>query len=458
MFQITNFLGRTHPLLVHLPIGILLLAVLFELLARRERYAALRPALQPIAGWGALSAIVSCVAGYWLAESGGYEAAALDRHRWLGIGVALVATAYYVAKRWELGTPRLHALMTAAMAVLLTGAGHLGGTLTHGEDYLADPLMVALGRSPVKPARVKPADPSATLVYRDMVEPVLAEKCYACHNDKKQKGGLRMDTPDWLFKGGKHGPVIVSGTADKSELYKRLILPASDEHHMPPRKPFLTEQEVALVQWWIDAGAPIDKKAADIAPTAAVQPLLAALGTGGSVAAQPEAPEFSTDSVPAADPQAIAALRALNISVDRLDERQPWLSVNCINRPTFSDAEAKLLLPLKDQLVWLKCNNTSLTDAGMATIGQLRQLTRLRLENTAVGDAGVAALKDMNRLQHLNLLGTAVSDRGLTDLAVLKSLKKVYLWQTKATPAGVAALRQALPGAEVDFGMELMAK
>jgi len=97
---------------------------------------------------------------------------------------------------------------------------------------------------------------------------LLQRKCYGCHNANKKKGGLEMDKPDLLMKGGKDGVVIVPGKAEESEMMKRLMLDRNEEHHMPPKeKPQLNEQEIALVHWWIDAGADLNKKVKELPQT-----------------------------------------------------------------------------------------------------------------------------------------------------------------------------------------------
>jgi hypothetical protein len=78
---------------------------------------------------------------------------------------------------------------------------------------------------------------------------------------KSKKGKLRMDDPEHLLKGGKNGEIITPGSAAESELMKRLLLPESNEHHMPPKgKPRLTENQVALLHWWLESGAALIKK------------------------------------------------------------------------------------------------------------------------------------------------------------------------------------------------------
>ena len=52
--------------------------------------------------------------------------------------------------------------------------------------------------------------------YLKDVKPVLAARCYACHGALKQNGGLRLDTAEFIRKGGKHGPAVVAGQPAES--------------------------------------------------------------------------------------------------------------------------------------------------------------------------------------------------------------------------------------------------
>ena len=98
----SEFIGRFHPLLVHLPIGILLLACFFQLLAAREKYSNLQPAVGIALFWGMLSAVASCITGYLLSASGDYDEVLVGRHQWMGIGVAVIATVYYFLQQKKL--------------------------------------------------------------------------------------------------------------------------------------------------------------------------------------------------------------------------------------------------------------------------------------------------------------------------------------------------------------------
>ena len=88
-----------------------------------------------------------------------------------------------------------------------------------------------------------------------------------------------MDQPDLIMKGGKDGPVILSGKPDESLLIKRIVLPEEDEHHMAPKgKPQLNEQEIKLLKWWISTGADFSKKVKDIDQPDAITPIFFRVG------------------------------------------------------------------------------------------------------------------------------------------------------------------------------------
>ena len=96
------------------------------------------------------------------------------------------------------------------------------------------------------------------------LEPVLQARCVQCHGAAKTEGELRLDGPDGLRKGGKSGPAFVAGQAAKSEIVRRIWLPAADPDVMPPRgQRSLTPAEASLIRWWIDRGAKFDQKVID---------------------------------------------------------------------------------------------------------------------------------------------------------------------------------------------------
>src|SRR5687768_538203 len=94
-----NFFGRFHPLVVHLPIGILLIAFLFEAFSLLKGYKKLRIAVQPSLLLGTLSAVLSVISGLFLSREGGYEDDLLNAHRNAGIATALFSVLLYFLRK-----------------------------------------------------------------------------------------------------------------------------------------------------------------------------------------------------------------------------------------------------------------------------------------------------------------------------------------------------------------------
>ncbi|TAE31665.1 MAG: ribonuclease inhibitor [Cytophagales bacterium] len=474
------FFGHFHPLIVHLPIGFLLIAGVLELGRRMGRITVSNSAISAVLFWSAVSATVACVFGYLLSLGGGYDTEILEEHQWQGIGVAAFAWVAWFMKsdRFADRIPLSSILYVPALVVsivLLMVAGHHGGSLTHGSDYLTqytpEPFRTLAGIPPRKENESTIATPIAdinnALVYNQVVNPILQARCVQCHNAEKSKGDLRFDTPQMIQKGGEGGPVFVAGKGVDSEMVKRCLLPLEDDEHMPPKgKTQLTDSQVAILSWWIDQGASFDKKVSDLAVTDAVRPALAELGggpaTGGSkpgVAATGPAPEPEVlkMKVSAANATAVEAARKTGLLVMPLSKEQNQLEVSAVNAKTFSDADAATLPALSEQLVWLKLSNTSVGDGTLAQVAKLKNLHKLHLEGTKITDSGLKNLKGLQNLAYLNLYGTAISDAGLVELAGLKNLRTLYLWQTKVSPAGVEQLKKAMPQLEIVGGLDAQA-
>ncbi len=101
---------------------------------------------------------------------------------------------------------------------------------------------------------VAAADP-----YLDVVQPLLEQRCGTCHNDEKRNGGFSVGSYDSTLVGGDTGRAVVPGNVEASELLYRVSLPPDDEAFMPAEgKTPLTAQQVAILNWWVAAGAPRD--------------------------------------------------------------------------------------------------------------------------------------------------------------------------------------------------------
>jgi len=118
----------------------------------------------------------------------------------------------------------------------------------------------------------------------------------------------------------------------------------------------------------------------------------------------------------------------------------------------FGDSGLAPLAPLADKISSLDLARTKVTDAGLAGLAGMKNLTELHLENTGIGDAGLDHVKGLTGLEYLNLYGTKVTDTGLAKLNGLTKLKSLYLWQSTVTKNGVAALKKSLAATHVNIG------
>lgn len=278
------FFGRFHPVLVHLPIGGLILLGILELLAKFTRFKDAAHSSRLILGLTAAGSVAAALLGWMLSHTGGYDPQLMPWHKWSGIAVAVTCTLTWLLT-WQ-GRPGTYRLSLVATLAVLLVASHLGASITHGRDFLTQfapkPLRALLGAG--RPPAVAPEtipDLAQRRVFADLIQPVLERRCAACHGPEKHKAELSVENYETLLKGGKDGPVVVAGKAVDSPMISRLLLPLDDEDHMPPQgKPQPTLSEITALQWWIDCGAPGDKTVGDLKPGPEIQRILGAAQAG----------------------------------------------------------------------------------------------------------------------------------------------------------------------------------
>ncbi len=451
--------GRFHPLLVHLPIGMLLLAIGAELLGRRPAWSEWRPLVPLALLLGAWSAIIAGIVGLLLSDWGSYDPAVLRWHRWFGLGIPALATAtWWLRDRAEAGEGRAHRgypFAVGALVLAITIGGHLGGTLTRGEGYLTrylpEGVRAALGL-PAEEALTTMAigNPDTTRVYAALIQPILTTRCGSCHNPIRHKGGLVLTTSKGLFLGGRQGKVVVAGRAEESELLVRVSLPPGHTDAMPPDRP-LPIAEAALLRWWIEQGASTDVTLSVIERPNAVRRTLAAYGLEDLPSG------IFALSVAAPDSSAIATVRATGLSVVPLSKSGGYLNIAATSLPTtWTAAQLEMLRPLAEQVAWVDLSRAPVNDSVTTLLAALPHLTRLTLAGTRVGDAGVARLGSLRYLEYLNLVDTEVGDAGVRALEQLPRLRALHLWGTRVTAAGVARLRVAYPRATITMASAVM--
>ncbi len=268
-FWLWQFLGRLHPLTVHFPIGILVIALVLELYSLRKKNRELRGGIHLLLLIGAISAIAAVLFGLLLKTQDQYSGNVLTIHQWSGIATALLALATAILHGHIIRKNNIHLFKTYRTILIftvisVTVAGHYGASLTHGSDFLTsvlpwnnDGFNSDFDIAQFTAGEGKPAlDASQAADLNLEVRSIFAHNCYKCHSSEKMKGELRLDKKVFVMKGGESGPVITPGHPDESEMIRRLELPRDDEESMPPKGKTLKEKEIATLKFWIQMGAP----------------------------------------------------------------------------------------------------------------------------------------------------------------------------------------------------------
>lgn len=475
----TAFYGRFHPLLVHLPIGFIILISIIEILKMLGKLEVSNELIKIALLVTALSATLACVAGYFLSMEGGYNEEILIEHQWQGIWLAIFLWVAWLAKNdWltlKIGVNTiLYVPALFLSCILMFVAGHHGGNLTHGETYLTDrtpqPFRGWLGmphqiENNNKTDLPKIANVNEALVYQEIIHPIFKQKCEQCHNASKKKGNLQMDEIELLKKGGKNGVIFKANHVEESEFIKRILLPESDEHHMPPKgKNQVTENELSLLKWWVEQGASFDKKVSQLAVNQTIKPILASLGGGIDSIGVKNISTVKQDKFDLEEKILSMEVGAINEGVSEdikktkalilpIAQNNNYIEINYLNNSKLTDKEAVVVSNAPQQTLWLKLSNTQITDKTLVEIAKLKNLTRLHLEGTKISDNGLQQLKELKNLEYLNINGTSVTDAGLKVLGAMKWLKKVYVWKTKATKAGIEQLKKECPNLVIESGI-----
>ncbi|MFM6949303.1 MAG: DUF1549 domain-containing protein [Aquirufa sp.] len=257
--DILGLLGRCHPIIVHLPISLLWLAFVFEIISFKQKNDPLRLAISYTMYISAISALISIGLGFILINQDEYSSNTSKIHLWLGVFTGLMASISALAHFFEEKKSFQLTLLISVISVSLTG--HYGALITHGENYLSlKPEIPQVVKNDSAETDSENEKKSIKIISKEDQLSIDAIKiinryCIDCHGSKKIKGKLRLDTPFYTLKGGENGPVIEIGHPEKSELIRRVLLPADDEDAMPTKGKRLNKHEISILKSWIKMGA-----------------------------------------------------------------------------------------------------------------------------------------------------------------------------------------------------------
>ncbi|MET2985076.1 FN3 associated domain-containing protein [Aureibaculum conchae] len=412
--RILLFFGRFHPVLLHLPIGALALTFFIDIIGRvRKNYP--EQIITYALGFSAVTAILTCILGYFLSLEGGYGQEVLDIHYYTGILTAILASVlFFLSTKKTLASKKAVLPVFIATMISLTVAGHYGSVLTHGENFLTE-----YAGPPKKERTIEVVD--SLQVFNDVIYKILDDKCIQCHNPTKTKGELSLVSMDAILKGGESGEVIEAGNAHGSLLYKQLLLPISDEDRMPPEgKPQLTKDEIWLLKHWIDSGLKFQGNYDNIAQNDTLSKLLNKYLV------------FDKVFIPKASKADIAEATEAGFMVLELVPGEPELSVKALNSD-ITKGQVNKLSNIKEQIVELDFSNVNITDNMTSIFKKMKNLKMLRLDNSSITDKAIKNIKAIKNLEVLNLFNTNITDNGLKELLAQIQPEDIYVWKTNVT-------------------------
>ncbi|RZU29727.1 c-type cytochrome domain-containing protein [Edaphobacter modestus] len=414
-----QFLGRFHPLVVHLPIGLILLLPVLEFGGRFR--SAWREAASVVLGCAVLCSAGAVVFGMLLAHGGGFSPDAVRIHMWGGLFLCLgVIWCALIRPSWAMG--RVGWVYPASLIVVLiltAWTGHQGGSLIYGKTYLTEFAPAFIKR--LQPQKnYPPVDPAS--VYAMRVQPILDSNCLSCHSGSKIKGGLQLDNYAHVMDGGNDGEVVSPGHAEKSLLLTRITLPADHPKFMPSEGKPLAAKDIAWIKGWIQQGA---------SPKATALPGMEVRAPGAAERI-PQVGDYN-----ALTPQMIQIEKTLGIRLDRVSSKAAdGLILRTIDvAPKFGDSDLARLEPFAPYIVNVELGHTKVTDACFASLAKFNHARAIHLEDTSITGRDLQKLAVLHELRYLNLSSTRVTHQALDQFASVQPLLHIYAFNTPAQPS-----------------------
>jgi len=449
--DITTFFGRLHPLLVHLPIGFIILALIFELKWFRDKGSRFN-FLSITWLLAFISSFFSAFIGWLLARNGHYIESELTLHQYTGILLVLFSCVGWILRIKNLNLPSLFSrINNFIVLILLILVGHFGGSLTHGPNYLIEyaPDFIKSKFDKQKEYKTFDALPlDSVFVFNDLIQPLLTEKCMGCHNTETSYGSLNMTSIEGLKKGGGSGAAIVGKNLNKSLLYKRLTFSQENEKFMPPTGVPFSYHEIQLLQWWIMEGANYSKTLSQHTITPEIQSLLLknySLDTR-------DKPWVEKVTLAPLEDSVFSALENANFSWRTLSQDNPLLDIRFQGDKVTNEA-LKVLVRCAPYITWLNLGDSKLEGAQIEIMGKMENLTRLNLQKNRIKASDLTSLSTLKHLEVLNLHSTQVNKEVFELIKNIPSLKKVFLWNTKVRLGDISKNRAEFPTTELVFDL-----
>jgi hypothetical protein len=281
-------------------------------------------------------------------------------------------------------------------------------------------------------------------LFDELIKPVFDTNCIACHNSAAPQSGLDLSTVEGIKHGGAFGAVIKPGSADESEVIKRISLPEDDAFAMPPfGNKRVREENIRLIRWWINTGASFDQTLINETIPDDVREILSKKITSKNEKLQ---------SLKPASAEEIQTVRDHGFEVREVAVRNPLLDVSVdplTKQITIDDIAA--LSKISQNIATLKLGNCGLDDKLCTQLPLIPNLTKLWVNKNPITTNSVEQFKQHPKLTTLILFDTNVKDDAINILVDYPALESLYVSNTNMTLNAVEKLRQQKPTLHVIY-------
>lgn len=425
---LVSWLGHWHPVLLHFPIVLVIIAVVLNLSGRQIP--------QLLLAFCCLAALLTAITGFLLGLGSQAKGSLLTWHQWLGAGVALGLVLWYwlVTSGYEQNITTKG--LSLVLLVLIGFTGHYGGMITHGEDFLALPQTKRPDKIPENP-----------FIYEHIVGRILDNSCVKCHNPNKSKGELLMTSLGHLLKGGESGNTLVPGHPEESELIIRLQLPVEDEDHMPPEgETPLNKGEIEILKRWIALGASDTIRLEHLENSDPLVTLIKEM-------MEPD-PLEKWASLPMVADSTLHNLSSDYLTIARMAGTTNALRVAMYKPPSYDLTMLLSLESIAANIVELDLSGLPIGGAEMALVAACGNLEWLEIDRTPVTDVDIDTLKSLSKLRIVKVFSTEIGDKSIELFKNWEDLRQLYVWQTNISEEALKELGDNRSNLHIDTGID----
>ncbi len=426
------WMGKFHPLVLHFPIVFGIVIAIYLLFFQLRRLPSDTEKL--ILALNGVFATAVAILGLLLSKQNAYDNDLINWHKWGGIAIALLSWAIVYLLDLQVKHKKYLAI---CFFIVLTVATHKGAQLTHGVNALGFP-QAASGVSEQNPGDSKS-------IYVTTIAPILDQKCVSCHNADKAKGGLRLDSPEYIQKGSKNGSILKGDAGQLGMLLDRIHSPLTDEKHMPPDgKEQLTKTELSILTSWIKSGSNFQNKIGDIPSTDSLALLI---GQPKKVLVEKFEPKHNLPD--------LKKYNSNYCTVNYLFNGSDEVEVNFYQGTFYNRDNLKKLSSLSSNIISLNMSGMPLTNDDLDVILGFKNLQRLNLNNTNLGIDALQDVKSLKKLRLLSICGIEFNNSTLDKFLATAKFKELNVWTKDGTPKDLEPIIKKYPNIIFNVGDNL---